>query len=242
MNEAFNQICTWFAPKNKVFSGSCSLSNRIAFAVGINSLGTEAFFKRLLKSLGIPLTNNVAYYLHKKEVARTKRLSKCKTREAKIEKNKRKYDKLVEHTRTAKMELHKRQGTYRRGMNLDDPIGDAVEEGPTNKKSSRGKYCEYCGAKGHLTQRSGKCTAKGSTVKKFDASTGLPTVGQAANGSTVDAEDVEALRDCDRMDSIPFDADYESEPEQIASLATMLLEDYVDGDDSTSEGLQVGSL
>jgi hypothetical protein len=31
MNEAFNQICTWYAPKNKVFAGSYSLHNRIAF-------------------------------------------------------------------------------------------------------------------------------------------------------------------------------------------------------------------
>jgi hypothetical protein len=39
MNEAFNQICTWFAPKNKVFAGTGSLHNRIAMAVSINSLG-----------------------------------------------------------------------------------------------------------------------------------------------------------------------------------------------------------
>jgi hypothetical protein len=44
MNEAFNQICTWFAPKNKVFAGSGSLHNRISLAVGINSLGVEVFF------------------------------------------------------------------------------------------------------------------------------------------------------------------------------------------------------
>jgi hypothetical protein len=31
LNKAFNQICTWYAPKNKVFAGSYSLHNRIAF-------------------------------------------------------------------------------------------------------------------------------------------------------------------------------------------------------------------
>jgi hypothetical protein len=75
MNEAFNQICTWFAPKNKVFAGTGSLHNRIAFAVGINSVGLEVFFKRLLKMMGIPLMPNVAYYLHLKEKTRVKRLA-----------------------------------------------------------------------------------------------------------------------------------------------------------------------
>ena len=44
MNEAFNQICTWFAPKNKVFAGTGSLPNCISMAVGINSLGFEIYF------------------------------------------------------------------------------------------------------------------------------------------------------------------------------------------------------
>ena len=66
MNKAFNQICTWFAPKNKVFAGTGSLPNRIAMAVGINSIGVEAFFKRLFKALGIPVTDQLAYHLHTK--------------------------------------------------------------------------------------------------------------------------------------------------------------------------------
>jgi hypothetical protein len=106
MNEAFNQICTWFAPKNKVFAGTGSLHNRIGFAVGINSIGLEMFFRRLFKMMGVPLTDNVAYYLHLKEKTRVKRLAKLKTKEAKLKKNKRKYDKLAEHTLIAKKELH----------------------------------------------------------------------------------------------------------------------------------------
>ena len=47
MNKAFNQICTWFAPKNKVYASAYSLHNRIAFAVGINSMGLLEYFKRL---------------------------------------------------------------------------------------------------------------------------------------------------------------------------------------------------
>jgi hypothetical protein len=53
----------------------------------VNSLGVEAFFKRLFKSLGIPLTQNVSYYLELKERNHNnKRLAKVKTHEAKIKK------------------------------------------------------------------------------------------------------------------------------------------------------------
>jgi hypothetical protein len=244
MNEAFNQICTWFAPKNKVFAGSGSLTNRISFAVGINSLGSEAFFKRLFKSLGIPLTNNVAYYLNTKEKTRVKRLAKVKTKEAKLIKNKRKYDKLADNVKIAKKELHKRQGTYRRGMNLDDPVGDvdnsAKPPAAKKSKSTSARFCEYCGTKGHSTTRSGKCTAKGSVVKRFNTDTGTLLVasdtrlpmGTALEPVALNAEGLLAQRDCDLMDSLPFDTEYESEPEL---LAAMLLEDY----DSDDDGMQV---
>ena len=47
MNEAFNCVCTWFAPKNKLFSGSESPQNRISFAIGVNSVGISVYFTRL---------------------------------------------------------------------------------------------------------------------------------------------------------------------------------------------------
>jgi hypothetical protein len=106
MNEAFNQICTWFAPKNKVFAASGSLHNRIALAVGVNSIGVEAFFVRLFNKLGINVDANVLHYLQVKENCRMKRLAKVRTREAKVNKNKRKTVKLASDTRRAKVEFH----------------------------------------------------------------------------------------------------------------------------------------
>jgi hypothetical protein len=123
MNEAFNQVCTtWFAPKNKAFAGTGSLNNRIASAVGINSLGVDAFFRRLFKKLGIPLTDNVSYWLKTKEQSHARRLAKLKTQEAKLKKSKGKRELLAKHTQIAKLERHKREGMYRSGMNLDDPL------------------------------------------------------------------------------------------------------------------------
>jgi hypothetical protein len=171
MNEAFNQVCTWFAPKNKVFAGSYSLHNRIGFAVGINSLGVLEFFRRLFRKLGITLTDNVVHYLKIKEATRLKKHGRSKTSNAKKAKNKRKYEKLKEHTIKAKLERHKRQGTYRKGMNLDDPLEvpdeNVSEKKPAAKKQKPMGFCEYCGQEGHITKRSKKCTAPLDSSKKY---------------------------------------------------------------------------
>jgi hypothetical protein len=102
MNEGFNNICTWFAPKNKVYAGSGSLNNRIAFAVGINSIGLLPFFTQLFERLGIPMTNNITHYLEVSEGLRMRKLHKERTNDAKKEKNAAKYSKLRDNTIIAK--------------------------------------------------------------------------------------------------------------------------------------------
>jgi hypothetical protein len=66
MNEAFNNVCTWFSPKNKVFCGTGSLPNRICFAVSINSVGVDVFFSRLYEKLGI--VQQVLWFLSTNEL------------------------------------------------------------------------------------------------------------------------------------------------------------------------------
>jgi hypothetical protein len=169
VNECYNNICTWFAPKNKVFAGSGSLQNRITFAVSISSLGYNDFFLRLFDKLGIGVTDNVAYYLRLHENTRSKRLVKIRTKDAKLQKNKAKYDRLNKDTRITKMEMLKRQGKYRRGMNLLDNPYDEREDhdenddggGEPSAKRQSMKYCENCGKKGHTTIMSKKCTEYG---------------------------------------------------------------------------------
>ena len=252
MNESFNMICTWFAPKNKVFATSGSLHNRIAFAVGINSLGLLEFYKKLFRKMGITMTPNVLHYLKLKGNIRFNKLAKKKTGDAKKTKNKRKYEKLKEHTRVAKIELHKRQGTYRKGMNIDDPYnelvnatqqannneGDVDEDGERKPPAKRSRvkssgFCEYCGKSDHLTKRSKKCKAALDSAKKYRREDGtllteppsavvvdcpprefVPVSDQdlqallldaASEPPVVEVDDDDAVVDCDRFDSLPFD-------------------------------------
>jgi hypothetical protein len=91
VNESFNQSASWFAPKNKVYCSSMSLTNRLSVALGINSLGVYDYFERLFNALGIVMTNDVHHYLTVKERARQKKLDKAKTKNEKKNRLKRKF-------------------------------------------------------------------------------------------------------------------------------------------------------
>jgi hypothetical protein len=236
VNEAFNQICTWFAPKNKVFCGSGSLHNRLAFAVGINSLGYNEFFTSLLNKLGITITENIAHYLRVKENTRVKRLVKIRTKDHKLAKNQHKRDKLKADTKVAKTEFLRREGTYKKGMNLDDPYGELHADGNNeddeyqrkpaarrNNNNSARLYCEFCGRKGHATTKHRKCTAEANADRKYRREDGsllaLPPV---------DLEDDDEMNDdaflmptalmnddheidCHENDLIPFDTEVQGQ-------------------------------
>jgi hypothetical protein len=68
INKSFNNKASWFAPKNKVYCGSQSLKNRLSIAIGINSIGTEHYFKRLFHALGMAMPECVNHFLAIKQV------------------------------------------------------------------------------------------------------------------------------------------------------------------------------
>jgi hypothetical protein len=184
--------------------------------------------------MGITVTNNVEHYLQHKETNQLKKMTKLKTSEAKKDKNKRKYELLKQHTRTAKMEFTKCQGTYQSGMNMDDPFGELLNGGeapPAAKrtKTTTRKYCPFCGKTGHMTPRTKNCKEHdnvAATVKYRSDNGSLLTavappqeeqeapvqdedidllLALAANPSSLDDDD--AAADCERFDALPFDAD-----------------------------------
>jgi hypothetical protein len=213
MNEAFNQICTWFCPKNKVFAGSYSLHNRIAFAVGINSLGVLQYFKRLFRKLGITMTDNITHYLTIKEANRVKKHDAAKTTAAKKDKNKKKYDRLKVDTAKAKTELSKRAGTYQKGMNLDDPIdllvnghgADAAARAPATKRAKNNGHCEYCGVLGHLSKTNKLCVAVPNAPKKYRKVDGtLLTEPARVVDDFAFYDAMNDCNDCDNFDGMPL--------------------------------------
>jgi hypothetical protein len=255
VNEAFNQICTWFAPKNKVFAGSGSLHNRISFAVGINSLGYNEFFTKLFNKLGIDITDNVAHYLRVKENTRIKRLAKIRTADYKSAKYKSKRDNLAKDSRLAKIEFLRREGTYKKGMNVDDPYGelpagsnnneddepDARKPAARKTSSATKLFCEYCGKKGHATTKHKKCTAPTDATKKYrrhDGSSLLQILPPPA-GDDSDNEDFlmpaallddDHQVDCEANDMIPFDTEVQDDDSDM-DLFHDALDEEADSDE-----------
>jgi hypothetical protein len=262
-NEAFKQTCNWFSPKNKVFAGSGSLHNRLAIAAGINSLGYNEFFTRLLNKLGITMNDNVAHYLRLKENNRVKRIAKTKTKDAKLAKNSHKRAKLVADTRIAKTQFHKLQGTYKKGMNIDDPYGEqaakdkearkpAARPRNTGAAAARGRFCPYCGKRGHATTKQKKCTADANATKKYRQDDGNLLVPVAATGDNDDDDnfimppvilDDDHAVDCDANNLLPFDHEVQQDDDSDLdllhdSMQSFSDDDYNDNKDAVQEDPQ----
>jgi hypothetical protein len=155
VNESFNNIAAWMAPKNKVYCGSPSLTNRLGIAIGIRSIGLLAYFKRLFIGLGIHMTPNVVHYLQVKDKSRFARIQKNKTKDQKKARLVQRFEKQKEDEAIAKKERTKRDGTYKSGQHvLND--GDEEQLGP-RKKARKDLVCSSCGQTGHATTRSKVC-------------------------------------------------------------------------------------
>lgn len=237
MNESFNNAASWLAPKNKVYCGSGSLTNRILIALGINALGSEVYFTRLFKSLGISMTPNIMHCLRVKGDQRLVRLAHIQTREAKKERIKRKYVQLATEERKAKTAGAKRDGTYRSGMNMEEGAEDgytaeellaAAAEKPDGKSKSNRQarkeiVCPHCYKKGHSTTRSKHCDKNPKNKERAEESTTPPVVAPVAAATPPEEEEdeqynglgCEDMNDADRMDRCPLQDDPPSDASDI---------------------------
>jgi len=119
VNESFNNTAAWLAPKNKVYSGSLSLRNRINIVIAIITLGFKVFYEHILESFGIPMTDDIKSFLQIISKKRDKQIAKTKTNDAKKSQQQKFHAKLKQHTTDAETDSSKADGTYmpRIGMN-----------------------------------------------------------------------------------------------------------------------------
>jgi hypothetical protein len=205
VNESFNNSASWVSPKNKVYCGSRSLSNRLAIAVGITSVGVSEYFKRLHRVFGITMMPSVAYFLHQKETTRFKRLEKIRTKEKKKERLKRKYEQLKDDEVSRKKTESKediaaakknRDACYKSGMNMED-VEEQEQQQPNARTTKKPPpICPFCGKKGHCTTRSKQCLHYNGLPKDH---TTVPINAEAERLNDDDnAEEIEAF------DALPF--------------------------------------
>jgi hypothetical protein len=204
INESFNNTASWFAPKNKVYCGSQSLSNRLSLAVGINSIGMEQYFVRLFRVLKISMPPDIHHFLVTKQNGRQRRREKRKLNQSKKDRVKRKYLKLAEDEACAKRDAAKRAGTYKKGQNmaeggadgytLDDLLAKATDK-PQRKqrKVNKNAVCPLCKLPGHTTKRSSACLFYKKLVPKGQAKDDNPTEEEADASAAADLDDYEAM-------------------------------------------------
>jgi hypothetical protein len=166
-NESMNNTISWLAPKNKCYSGSQSLRNRICIAIGINQLGLHKYLKKLLHRLGITMTPNTTHFLTQKDRKRAKRIAKTKTTVAKKERNTQIFTKLRKEEAAKRKAQRKGESgaTYKSGMHVlgnssDEDNENDTEQQPAQKRprtNPKNQICALCGKKGHTTNRSKQC-------------------------------------------------------------------------------------
>ena len=165
MNESFNNTIAWVAPKNKVYSTTNSLKNRIAIVLGINGLGYPQYSERIFAALNITMTPDIECWIRLTHNKREHCIQKSKTKEHKKVRQKKFHDKLLEHKEQAKIERAKRDGVvYRPGVGMDDGyISDTliaderkakkrkacVAVNSNNNKKWHVVRCSRCGELGH---------------------------------------------------------------------------------------------
>jgi len=225
VNESLNNTIAWLAPKNKVYSGTLSLSNRICIALCISSLGTMVFFQRVFDSFGINMTTNVRHYLELTSVRRAKRIARTKTAEGKKKRARKFHDKLIEHTLIAKKERKKRAATHKSGIGMDggyNSSDDSSEDDANNRKpkaraaSKNGadtdardmtKFCKRCEEYGHCRSSSRLCKhfVPRKARNQFQSRQGDATPQQIQQERKAQTE--RDADECDVLDALPFDDD-----------------------------------
>ena len=217
-NESFNNTVSWLAPKNKVYSGTSSLSNRICIALGITALGTVKFYEGLFKKLGIEMRADVLHYLTVVGRNRRKRLEKTKTTAFKKKRKAQEYERLKKETAEATKAREMRDGVYKPGIGMtggydlqDDEGGsddsDAQKKPAAKKKrvskSKAKKGSCRCGGTDHQRTSSIRCPLNASNKDKRKEVAATIVDGEAQPNAETLA--IQALAEqMDEMDCLDF--------------------------------------
>ena len=68
LNESLNQSISSYAPKNRNYSKSKSLENRVALVVGIHNLGPVDFFSKMFVAMGMQIGVKLSHWLHARQL------------------------------------------------------------------------------------------------------------------------------------------------------------------------------
>ena len=200
-----------------------SLTNRIAIAIGVHSLGPEAYWKLLFNKLGMEMNQDTLSFFVSIEKTRSLKNEKAKTTEKKAYRMKFEFDTLQAHTEEAKKERASRDGVaYQTGVGFTGGYTEeeiaAADVGAGGDTTSSKKVCKACNGTDHQRITSVKCPKHGEWLAKR---TGVaPTTTAVTNSAAEEiARDAE---ESDKFDAINFTNDIEDPDDEEGNMSCIL--------------------
>jgi len=151
VNESLNNTISWFAPKNRTYSGSCSLRNRVGMAVSIHLVGHDVFYEDLINELGLNMDARFFHCLEVTQRERMKHLESSRTAKYKEKRRSGFFVKMKEYFE--KLQAEKKRGEeYAPGTGFEENV-ERMNTTTTNIVVS----CKRCGGIGHKTANHKMC-------------------------------------------------------------------------------------
>ena len=158
LNESLNNVVAKFAPKNRTYAHSMSLSNRIAIVIGSHNYGSLRFWSKVYDSLSLPMSSALLNHL----MFIDKKKKRKRIHNEKFENKQKRTKKANENIRNMirkEIEDAKRGATYRTGIGIEDSIPASVREEEIKLRDEGKVKCKLFGCHGtsHRTRVSKQC-------------------------------------------------------------------------------------
>ena len=159
LNESLNNVVSRYAPKNRTYGTTMSLSNRIAIVIGVHNLGHLGFWKEVYHLIGLPMSTDLHNNLLRKDGRKDLKRKYNEKKEVKSKRAKKNHDKTKDMIKKQIADA-KRGATYRSGIALEDIIPKSVVDLENDLRKEGKVRCKFYGCHGvkHRTKASKDCT------------------------------------------------------------------------------------
>jgi len=200
VNESFNNLVAWIAPKNKVYSGSISLLARLSVAIGQKLAGYEVFFRKVFQAIGMEMEPGVWHYLKWAGGEKLKHKEASQTPEYKKKRHEKTNAKIKLFVQQLK-EARRENDLYETGIAMEQEEGTVtvpVTESRPKKKPK--KNCK-CGSTSHtrITHKDCKYNPNNIAARKAKLKA-MEAERKAVEASANDEDEQDALDTLDVED------------------------------------------
>ena len=158
LNEALNNVIARYAPKNRTYGTTMSLSYRIFMVVGIHNLGHYQFWIEVFEMLGLEMAPDLVDNLQRLDKRKIWKRQYDGKPEIKNKRRKLHHHKMQEQLRK-QIEDSKRGAMYRTGIAIHEIAPSTVVKLESEYREKNKIKCKFYGCRGknHLTNISKQC-------------------------------------------------------------------------------------